>query len=122
LGQDYLKGVAQASQKGQQAAANLQGEDEATRQSLIAMAQAGLDTTTAGTEASSALRSNLQAGQAGATAQGLGDIFQDVSSVYNTSQDAKAARQGMLYGYGSIFGNSQFAPSQQQQPSYGTYP
>jgi hypothetical protein len=103
LGEDYTKGLNQASTQGQQAAANLQNQDEQTKQGLIAMAQAGLDTTTASSEASSALRSNLQSGQAGATAQGLGDVFSDLGSVYQNSQDAKAQRQGSLFGYGSIF-------------------
>jgi len=110
LGQDYLRGVTQASQKGQEAAANLQGQDESTKQSLIAMAQSGLDTTTAGSEAASSLRSNLQAGQAGSTAQGLGDVFSDLSSTYQNSLDAKNLRAGNLYGYGSIFSNPLYQP------------
>jgi len=122
LGEDYLKGVTQASQKGQQAAANLQGQDEATKQSLIAMAQAGLDTTTAGSEAASALKSNLDAGQAGSTAQGLGDVFGDLSSVYQNSLDAKNVRAGNLYGYGSIFSSPLYQPGGgQQQPQQGLY-
>ena len=120
LGQDYEKGVTKASQYGQQAASSLQGQDESTRQSLIAMAQAGLDTTTAGSEAASALRSNLQSGQAGSTAQGLGDVFGDVSQVYNASQDAKNARAGSLYGYGSIFSNPLIAQQQPQSLWGGT--
>jgi len=120
LGQDYEKGLIAATQRGQQAAASLQGQDEQSKQSLIAMAQAGLDTTTAGSEAASALRSNLQAGQSSATAQGLGDLFSDLSNTYQNSLDAKNARQGQLYGWGSLFQPLYGAP--QQQPSgFGGY-
>jgi len=125
LGQDYEKGLTQASTQGQQAAANLQNADEQTKQGLIAMAQAGLDTTTASSEASSALRSNLQSGQAGATAQGLGDAFSNLNNVYQSSQDAKAARQGQLYGYGSIFAPTYGSIGSVQQPqgfNYGPQP
>lgn len=114
LGQDYEKATTLASQQGQKAAANLQGQDEATKQSLIAMAQAGLDTTTAGQEAASALRANLQSGQADATAADLGNAFQDFGSIYQQSQDAKNAREGMKYGYGSIFGNPLYGASAAQ--------
>lgn len=103
LGKDYERGLLEATRRGQQAAASLRGQDEATRQNLVAMAQAGLDTTTASSEAASALRSNLQAGQADATANALGDLFSDVNQIYGTSQDAAAARRGMLFGYGSLF-------------------
>lgn len=122
LGQDYDKAVIQAQQRGQQAKASLMGEDESTKQSLIAMAQAGLDTTTAGSQAASALRSNLQAGQANATAQGLGDLFGDVNQAYNASLDAKNARQGQIYGYGSLF-SPMFGPgaTQQQPGGYGNW-
>lgn len=119
LGQDYAKGVTQAVTQGQQAAANLQNQDEQTKQGLIAMAQAGLDTTTAGNEAASALRSNLQSGMAGATAQGLGDVFSNLNNVYQSSLDAKNLRAGNLYGYGSIFSNPLYTPgggTTQQQP------
>lgn len=111
LGEDYLHGVTLASQQGQKAAANLQGQDEATKQSLIAMAQAGLDTTTAGSEAASSLRANLQSSQADATANGLGEAFGNLNNIYQQSQDAKNAREGMKYGYGSIFGNPLYGQS-----------
>jgi hypothetical protein len=113
LGQDYDKGLLEASRRGEQASANLQGQDESQRQSLLAMAEAGLDTTTASSEASSALRSNLQSSQADATANAFGDLFGDVNSLYNTSQDAAALRRGQLYGYGSLF-SPVFGVGQQQ--------
>ena len=89
-----------------------------------AMAQAGLDTTTAGSEASSALQANVQGAQANSTAQGLGDIFGDVSQTYNSSLDAKNLRAGSLYGYGSMFGSPLYgvgAAQPQQPPTWPGY-
>lgn len=103
LGQDYQKGLLQASQQGQTAESNLKASDEQSRTNLLAMAQSGLDATTGASQSSLALQNNLLAGQAGANANQLGDLFGNLSDVYTNSQNTKAARQGMLYGYGSIF-------------------
>lgn len=119
LGEDYSKGLVQATQRGLQAGAGLRGEDEATRQSLIAMAQAGLDTTTASSEAASALRANLEAGKANSTANSLADVFGDLSGVYNNSLDAKAQRAGQKYGYGQLY--SPMYGIGQQPTSSGVY-
>jgi hypothetical protein len=116
LGQDYLKGVLEASRKGNAAAAGLRSTDEATRQSLIAMAMSGLDTTTASSEAASALRANVQGSQADATAQSLGDLFGNLQSTYQLSQDAAAQRKGQKYGYTSLY-TPQYGPGAQQQPT-----
>ena len=109
LGQDYLKGVVEASRRGQAAGANLRAADEQTRMNLIAMAQSGLDATTASSQATSALRGNLQSSMADSTANSLGDAFSDLGSIYNKSEDAKQFRtqyrNGLnlyspMYGYG----------------------
>lgn len=114
LGEDYQRGIVQASQRGQQAASSLQGQDASTEQSLIAMAQAGLDTTTASREAASSLRANVEGAQANSTAQGLGDIFSDVNSTYQSSLDAKNARAGQKWGYGSLYSSPLYGPGGQQ--------
>lgn len=112
LGKQYQLGLTEAAQKGQSAAAALRGQDEQTKQSLIAMVEGGLDATTAQSEAASALRANLAGGSADATAGSLGDLFGDVNQIYSNSLDAKAARQGQKYGYGTIYGS----------PIYGANP
>lgn len=103
LGEDYLHGVVKASRLGQQAGANLQASDETSRANLIAMAQNGLDATTASSNAASALRSNLESGQAGATVGQLGDAFSDFANVYKQSQDAAALRSGQKYAYNTLY-------------------
>lgn len=103
LGEDYLQGVIKASRLGQQAGANLRASDETSRANLIAMAQNGLDATTASSNAASALRSNLESGQAGATVNQLGDSFSDFANVYKQSQDAAALRNGQKYAYNTLY-------------------
>lgn len=109
LGENYLRGVIDVSRRAQGAAADLRSQDEQARMNLIAMAQSGLDVTTAGSQAASSLRNNLLASQAGSTANSLGDAFANMSDVYDRSRDAYEYRRGQkdfqgyykpLYGYG----------------------
>lgn len=103
LGQDYAKAIIDAAQRGQQASSQLRSADESTRSNLISMAQSGLDAGTAENRATGSLYNNLLNSQSQSTAQSLGDAFGDLGSVYQNSQDQKAARQGQLYGYQGLF-------------------
>lgn len=103
LGQDYAKAIIDASQRGQQASSQLRSADESTRSNLISMAQSGLDAGTAENRATGSLYNNLLNSQSQSTAQSLGDAFGDLGSVYQNSQDQKAARAGQLYGYQGLF-------------------
>lgn len=102
-GKDYLSGVLDAQRRGLGAGASLRSQDEQSRANLIAAAQGGLDATSAASQAAGALRSNLQAGQAGSTANALGDVFGDFSTIYQKSQDAKALRDGYNAGLGGWY-------------------
>lgn len=115
LGRDYDKAIIGAQQKGNAARSNLKNADESSRMNLLAMAQSGLDAGTATSQATSSLQNNLLSGESTATADSLANAFGDLGSVFQNSEDQKAARQGAIYGYGSLFGNAQ----QQQQ---GTSP
>lgn len=119
LGQDYSRALIDASRKGQSAGANLRNSDEQSRMSLISMAQAGLDAGTASQQATSSLQNNLLSSEAGSTADGLGNLFGDLSGVYQNSQDQKAARQGSLYGYGQVFSPMYGGSTQQSGINYG---
>lgn len=111
LGQDYQKALIAASRQGQTAEANLKSQDEQQRQNLINMAEAGLDAGTASNEATASLRNNLLSANASSTADSLGNMFGDFSNLYQSSQDQKAARQGQLYGYGSLFSSPMYGNS-----------
>ena len=108
VGEDYLRGVVEASRRAQEAGANLQMQDENARQSLLAMAQSGLDATTAASRSASMLQGNLQSGRATATANGLGDMFGNFADLYKRSREAAAERRGVQMGLGSYY-----------QPMYG---
>ena len=104
LGEDYLKGVVEASRRGQAAGANLRGMDEQARLNLIAMAQTGLDATTASARAANSLRSNLEAGKAESTASSLGDMFGSFGDIYQRSQQQAEYKRGLRdYSPGSAY-------------------
>ncbi|NII54403.1 hypothetical protein [Luteibacter sp. SG786] len=103
VGEDYLKGVIEATRRGAAAGADLRAQDETSRANLIAMAQNGLDATTAANNAAQALRSNLESGRATATANAFGDAFGDFAGIYKQSQDAAALRAGQKYAYNTLY-------------------
>jgi hypothetical protein len=103
VGEDYLRGVVEANRRAQGAGADLRQSDEQARSNLLAMAQSGLDATTASSQAASSMRNNLLSGQAGATAQGLGNMFGGMSDVFRRSQDAAEMRRGQKYGMSQIY-------------------
>jgi hypothetical protein len=88
------KGLMQAVGLGDQAAADLKTADERSRQSLISMAQSGIDTGTAQTMAMRQLDAAAQ--QAAGDRQGatIGNLFGDMSQAYLANQ----ARAGQLAG------------------------
>lgn len=103
LGKEYDQGVLQATQLGQQAKAGLQASDTQEQANLIAAVQGGESATQASTQAAEAMRSGLSNAQANAETQGLGNMFGDISTLYQNSQTAAANRNGYLYGYGSVY-------------------
>ncbi len=104
LGKDYLKGVVEATRRGQAAGAELRGLDEQSRLNLIAMAQTGLDATTASQRAAMSLKGNLESGRATSTASGLGDMFGNFGDIYQRSQQQAEYRRGLRdYSPGSAY-------------------
>lgn len=119
LGQDYDKAIIGATRKGQEAGANLRASDETTRNNLIGMAEAGLDAGTAENQATRSLQNNLLSNESTATADSLGSAFGDLSSIYQNSQDAKTARAGQKYGYGSLYQSPMFGQQSGGSSPYG---
>jgi hypothetical protein len=103
LGKEYDQGVLQATQMGQQAEANLEASDTQEQANLIAAVQGGESATQAATQAAEAMQSGLSTAQANSETQALGNVFGNVSTMYQNSQAAAAARNGYLYGYGSVY-------------------
>lgn len=103
VGEDYTRGALEADRRAQSSVADLRAQDEQSRLQLIQMAQSGLDATTASSRSFEALRSNLQAGRATSTAQGLGDAFGSFANIYRRSQEEAARRRGEQYVYGTLY-------------------
>ena len=93
------EGLVQAKALGQQAASDLRTADEQSKQSLIAMAQSGIDTGTAQQMAQAQLNANAQSalGQRGGAT--IGNLFDNLSQAYLTRKIMQAANNGYnLYG------------------------
>lgn len=95
------EGLIQAQALGQQAASDLRTADEQSKQSLIAMAQSGIDTGTAQQMAQAQLNANAQSalGQRGGAT--IGNLFDNLSQAYLTRQIMNATQNGYnLYNNG----------------------
>lgn len=102
-GEDYNRGLLEADRRAQGAAADLRTQDEQNRMNLIAMAQSGLDATTASQQAANALRNNLAAGKATATAQAMGDAFGGFAETIKRSREQAAERRGYRDLYNALY-------------------
>lgn len=99
------KGLIQATGLGDSAASDLKLADERSRQSLIGMAQSGIDTGTAQTMALNQLNATQQSAagdRAGAT---IGNLFGDLGQAYLANQ----VRAGQIAG--KNFGSSSYGVS-----------
>jgi len=105
-GRVYSRGLLDIDRKALGAGAELEAADQDARARLISLATSGLDATTAASQASAAMRTNLQAGQSASRAQGIGDIFASLKPVIDNSRDAAQRRRANadagfgLYGGG----------------------
>lgn len=108
------EGLVQAQALGQQAASDLRTADEQSKQSLISMAQAGIDTGTAQQMATAQLNSNAQSalGQRGGAT--IGNLFDNLGQAYLNRQIMNAAQNGYNYynnGYGNLSTNRTYQGS-----------
>ncbi len=93
LGEEYSRGILQAGQRAQSAVADMRGQDEQARTNLIGLAQAGLSTGNAATQAAAAMRSSMSGADAAARTHGLGDIFGGVATARQRSEEAAEKRR-----------------------------
>ena len=95
LGEEFQRGLLQGEALAQQSLGDLVLQDEAARSNLIGLAQGGADATTAATQATNTLRSNLTAARGRAGVESLGDIFANTRNVFVQQQEAAARRRGL---------------------------
>jgi hypothetical protein len=99
FGEEYGRGLLEVERKAQGAGAELEAADQDARARLIQLATSGLDATTAASQAAAALRTNLAAGKAGATANGLGDMFGTFSQFIRDSREEASKRNAADTAY-----------------------
>ncbi len=105
LGQDYLDGLLTVDRRALAAKSDLQGADQQSKNQLFAMAQSGMDMTTATQNASQSLRNNLDAANSTRLAGGLGDLFGGVADINKRSQEEKIRKESA-----AMYGNSFYSP------------
>jgi hypothetical protein len=98
LGQEEAEGTVNAQQQVQSSVAKLEANDQATKQQMISMAQAGGNIGNAAQMTADALQANIGNAQNVNAAQGLGDVFGNTTTAYNNEQQAAALRNGVLKG------------------------
>lgn len=102
-GEMYSRGLLDVDRRAQGAGADLRAQDEQGRMNLLAMAQSGLDATTASQQAANAMRNNLEAGKATSRAQGLGEAFGGFADIIKRSRDQAAERRGYRDIYNAFY-------------------
>jgi hypothetical protein len=106
LADEYAQGLLQAGQKAQSAVSGLRGQDQTTRAQLTQLAQNGLDSTSAASQAAEAMQASIGGAKANAATQGLGDIFGQTSKLYQQQQQNAALRKQLQTPVGSLYGGS----------------
>jgi hypothetical protein len=95
LSREAAQGALDAERKARGGVENLRSQDEASRLSLIGMAQNGGNIGNAAEQSARLLASNLGAAQNNATVGGLGDVFAGVSNYYRQQQDRADTLRGI---------------------------
>ncbi|MBC2768558.1 hypothetical protein [Pusillimonas minor] len=95
IGRIADEGIMKAVGIGQNAAADLRMQDERTRQSLIGMAQSGIDSGAAAQSALSGLSANAANAASAASGAQVGSLFGDLANAYMYNQQMQAFQQGM---------------------------
>lgn len=89
------EGVLTAEREVQGKVAGLRGQDEASRLSMISLAQSGSDIGNAASQTANALRSNIEGAKNVNVVDSLGNVFGGTADIYRKSQEAAARRRGL---------------------------
>lgn len=103
LGDDYLRGVLEAERRSKAAGTTLRSQDQETKNSLFQQILAGLDTTTAATNATRALQQNIDIAKGSSLQQGIGDLFGGFSDIFESSKRAAADRRAS-FDFNTLYG------------------
>lgn len=103
LNTDYDNGILKITQAANAAGARVRAADSNTEQGLISLAQSGLDSGTAATQALTGMQQNIAGERAAADPTAVGNLFGSLSDFYTNSASQKAyndanKQTGALYG------------------------
>ena len=101
LAETYQRGVLDAVRQAQAAAAQLQGQDQQSRQNLIALAQSGVDATTTAQQAAESLRVNLANARSQVLPNAANQAFGGFAELYRNSQDQRGRADARRSGAGA---------------------
>ena len=95
IGEQFQTGLLESERLSQAALADLRSADEASRRSLIGLAQGGSTVTSAAQNAANALRSNIAGARSGTAVSSLGDIFAESTEIISGAEEAAERRRGL---------------------------
>lgn len=108
LAETYQRGLLEADRRAQSQAQQLRAADQEAKQRLFALAQSGLDATTATQQASQALRQNLATSAVDAREGTLGNLFSSFGDIYKTSVEQAEQRKAQKDLYGQLYAPTQY--------------
>lgn len=92
IAEDYLRGALEVERRSQAAGNSLRQADQQAKQNLFAMAQSGLDSTTAARQALTGMRVDAANARSEALQQGIGDVFGQFGDIYRQSKESRIRR------------------------------
>ncbi len=95
LGEQFQTGLLESERLSQASLSDLVSADEASRRSLIGLAQGGGSVSSAAQNAANALRSNIAGARSGTAVSSLGDIFAESSEIARSAEEAAERRRGL---------------------------
>lgn len=103
LAETYLRGIAEAERRAQNAGADLRAADQQSKQQLFSQIIGGADASTAATNAAQMMRINAQQAGQDSYVNAFDSLFSDFGNIYKNSREAAGERRASQ-DYGSLFG------------------
>ena len=102
----YREGVIEAERRGQQVASDYQIADQNSMNQLIAMAQQGMDMTTASTNSAHAMQANAATAAAANNFNDIGQVFGSFGQLFDQARTINDENRAKKYSYNLLYGNS----------------
>lgn len=103
LAETYLRGIAEAERRAQNAGADLRASDQQSKQTLFGQILSGADVSTAAQNAAQMMRINAQQAGQDSYVNAFDSLFGDFGDIYKSSREAAGERRASQE-FGSLFG------------------